>query len=229
LQKNILRSAGRAQGQIIRNRARRAATIKKAINPRNIRRNNLTTYVPLKDEPSNNNFRGRSRSRSRSRARSQSRGRSQSRNRNQQLQQQQQQKGSVLDRLGFQGRGRMRRGPQPQRNRSRSRVKLNRNNFTNNQQLKRSNSRSNLAPQRQQLRRTNSRNNLATQNNRGNSRARPAGLGGANQIRRRARNPTTQLNRPIGGRIVKKTARNVGQLNNNRRRGSLKNINRWIK
>jgi hypothetical protein len=220
---------GRIQGraQIIRNRARRAATIKKAINPRALRRNNsLTTFVPLKDEPSRAPFRGRSRSRSRSR------------NRSQQRQQQPQQRGSVLDRLGFQnrqgrGRMRMRRGPpaqqqqqqqQLQRSRSRSRVKLNRNNFRNqnqNNQLKRSNSKVNLAPQQAQKRRANSR------------ARRPGVVGGANQIRRQPRrNNNNQFNRPVGGRIVKRTtianAKRAGQVMKlKQRRGSIKNVNRW--
>lgn len=47
LQKSILTSRGRAQGQVARNNAKRAATIKKAVNVRNLKRNNsLTTYVP---------------------------------------------------------------------------------------------------------------------------------------------------------------------------------------
>lgn len=232
---------GRIQGraQIIRNRARRAATIKKAIRPQALRRaNSLTTFVPLKDEPSRARSRGRSRSRSRSRNRSQQRIQpQQQRQRSQQRQPQQQQRGSVLDRLGYpaggaarQGRGRMRRGPpanqpQQQRSRSRSRVKLNRGNFANNQQLKRSNSKMNLAPHQQQQQ---------AQKRRANSRARrPGGVvgGGANQLRRQPRNSVnSRLNRPVGGRIVKRTTNaRAGQVQKmKQRRGAvMKNGNRW--
>jgi hypothetical protein len=46
-QKSILTSRGRAQGQLIRTGARRAAAIKKAVNVRQLKRSNtLTTYVP---------------------------------------------------------------------------------------------------------------------------------------------------------------------------------------
>lgn len=47
LQKSILRSRGRVQGQIIRSGVKRAAAIKKAVNVRNLKRaNNLTTFIP---------------------------------------------------------------------------------------------------------------------------------------------------------------------------------------
>ena len=50
LQKSILTTRGRVQGQIVRNNQKRAATIKKtmnAMNARNFRRSNsMTTFVP---------------------------------------------------------------------------------------------------------------------------------------------------------------------------------------
>lgn len=46
-QKSIVRSRGRMQGQIVRNGAKRATAIKKAVNVRNLKRSNsLTTFVP---------------------------------------------------------------------------------------------------------------------------------------------------------------------------------------
>lgn len=126
--------------------------------------------------------------------RGRSRSRSQSRNRVQQV-------GSIIDRLGIrQPRKRMRQGQnvaqqqqQQQRGRSRSRgrVRLNRNNFNNR------------APstQAQQFKRSNSVNGRLGNN-------------GPAQIRRRrrfasnTRNPNTQINKPIGGRIIKRNPRN---------------------
>lgn len=172
--------------------------------------------------------------RGRSRSRSQSRNNNNS-NRNQQT-------GSIIDRLGIRSpRGRMRRGPannrgpsnngaqqqQRGRSRSRSRVRLNRNNFNNNNR--------NNPNNQSQTRRSNSVNARLGQ-------AVPA------QIRRRprftsqTRTANTQLNKPFGGRIVKRTQRNpVGariQRNvrkngpvlgiNNARRGG-KTFKRWIK
>jgi len=195
--KSILRSRGRAQGQIIRNNARRAGTIKKAVSARNLMRmNSLTTFVPLNDTPRrNNNFRGRSRSRS------------QSRNRMQPT-------GSIIDRLGVRAPPRrMRRGPpqnnngaQQQRSRSRprSRVRLNRNNFNNRNG-------NNQAP----MKRSNSIN------------ARLGNAGSAPIRRRRGfatntRNPNTQLNKPLGGRIVKRNPRNpaAGRVQRNVRKNA---------
>lgn len=160
--------------------------------------------------------------------RGRSRSRSQSRNRNQQT-------GSIIDRLGArQPRGRMRRGSavanggqqqQRGRSRTRSRVRLNRNNFSNNRNA------NNQAP----LRRSNSVNARLGNN-------------GPTQIRRRrrfvsqSRNPNTQLNKPIGGRIVKRNTRNpigariqrnirrngnANALGANARRGKI--VKRWIK
>lgn len=176
-------------------------------------------------------MRGRSRSRSQSRNNNNNaRSRSQSRNRNQQT-------GSIIDRLGVRstrgGGSRMRRGgahnvvqqQQRGRSRSRSRVRLNRNNFNN--------------------RNNNNFNNNQSQIRRSNSVNARLGNGGPTQIRRRRfasnnRNQNTQLNKPIGGRIVKRTPktntgariqRNVRKtgpaLGVNPRRGKI--FKRWIK
>lgn len=164
------------------------------------------------------------RGRSRSRSRSQSRARSQSRGRQQAV--------SITDRLGVrQARGRMRRASiggqnqqqQTSRSRPRSRVRLNRNNFAANR---------NAANQAQPKGRSNSVN--ARLGNRGPSQTRRRGRMASN-----ARQPNTQLNRPIAGRIVKRKAagpriqrnkqnarKNGTALAVNARRGRV--VKRWI-
>lgn len=151
--------------------------------------------------------------------------------------------GSIIDRLGVRAPPRrMRRGPpqnqnngapQQQRSRSRprSRVRLNRNNFNNR-----------------------NGNNQAAPMKRSNSVNARLGNAGSAPIRRRrgfatnTRNPNTQLNKPLGGRIVKRNPRNpaagrvqrnvrknANQLGGNARNGPNANarrggkiIKRWI-
>lgn len=182
-------------------------------------------FFRLRDSPSGRMNRGRSRSRSRSRNRMQS-------------------VGSIQDRLGVRnqvnGRRRMRRGPPAnangnagatQRSRSRSRIRLNRNNFRNNNNaapIKRSNSVNTRlgrngpanAPQNQPIRRqrnnfrSQSRNNKKMINNNGN-----------------------RLNRPLGGRIIKRknNLKPVGLTKQVRRQNATgnamrnaKKFKRWI-
>lgn len=167
------------------------------------------------------------------RGRSRSRSRSRSRNRVQNL--------PIQERLGFPaGRRRMRRGGQQQqqanngaaqRSRSRSRVRLNRNNFRNGNQapLKRSNSvNSRLGgngpanivqrQQQQQNRRRRTRSQSRGNNNINNNRRQ------GNQMR---------LNRPLQGRITKRTQRKPGLATIRRNAAgnainNAKKFKRWI-
>lgn len=170
------------------------------------------------------------------RGRSRSRSRSRSRNRVQNV--------PIQERLGFPaGRRRMRRGGQQQqanngtaqRSRSRSRVRLNRNNFRNGNQapLKRSNSvnsrlggngpANNVQRQNQQQIRRRTRSQSRGNNRQANNNNR--------QINNRRQG--NRLNRPLQGRITKRTQRTPGLATTRRNPvgNAIKNakkFKRWI-
>lgn len=167
------------------------------------------------------------------RGRSRSRSRSRSRNRVQNV--------PIQERLGFTaGRRRMRRGGQQQqqanngaaqRSRSRSRVRLNRNNFRNGNQapLKRSNSvnsrlggngPANIVQRQQQQ-----------QNRRRRTRSQSRGNININNNRRQGNQ--MRLNRPLQGRITKRTQRKPGLATIRRNAAgnainNAKKFKRWI-